>query len=106
MPSNFYPTIKICSRCYDCNDLPLNISREMLQSNRMIDSMRNAITKRVLSMLSDLVQTDNDKYATFWAEFGQVLKEGPAEDFANKEGIAKLLRFASTAITLKSRMCL
>ena len=80
----------------DCNDLPLNISREMLQTNRMIDSMRNAITKRVLSMLADLAQTDSDKYATFWSEFGQVLKEGPAEDFANKEAIAKLLRFAST----------
>lgn len=81
----------------DCNDLPLNISREMLQSNRQIDSMRNAVTKRVLSMLTDLAKTDGDKYTQFWTEFGQALKEGPAEDFGNKEAIAKLLRFASTS---------
>lgn len=79
----------------DSNDLPLNISREILQSNKIVDSMRGAITKRVLSMLEDLTK-DADKYKKFWKEFGQVLKEGPAEDFANREQIAKLLRFAST----------
>ncbi|MBI2791947.1 MAG: molecular chaperone HtpG [Gammaproteobacteria bacterium] len=80
----------------DSNDLPLNISREILQSNRTVDSIRQAIIKRVLTMLQDLVTSDSDKYAKFWHEFGLVLKEGPAEDFANKEAIAKLLRFSST----------
>ncbi len=79
----------------DSNDLPLNVSREILQNNKTIDSMRGAITKRVLSMLEDLAQ-DTEKYAKFWQNFGQVMKEGPAEDFANREQIAKLLRFAST----------
>lgn len=79
----------------DSNDLPLNISREILQSNRVVDSMRNAITKRALSMLEELAQ-DPEKYQKFWTQFGQVIKEGPAEDFANREQIAKLLRFAST----------
>lgn len=79
----------------DSNDLPLNISREILQSNKTIDSMRSGITKRVLTMLEDLAQ-DAEKYKTFWQQFGQVLKEGPAEDFANREQIAKLLRFSST----------
>lgn len=80
----------------DSNDLPLNISREILQSSKTVDAIRSAIIKRVLGMLSDLVKSDSEKYAKFWREFGQVLKEGPAEDFANKEAIAKLLRFAST----------
>lgn len=80
----------------DSNDLPLNISREILQSNKTVDSMRAAIIKRVLTMLSDLAKENNEKYLTFWREFGQVLKEGPAEDFANRETIAKLLRFSST----------
>lgn len=80
----------------DSNDLPLNISREILQSSRVIDSIRTAIVKRVLGMLEQLVIDDKEKYQKFWKEFGQALKEGPAEDFANKEQIAKLLRFAST----------
>lgn len=80
----------------DSNDLPLNISREILQSNRLVDAIRASIVKSVLGMLSDVAQADKEKYAQFWHEFGQVLKEGPAEDFANKEKIAKLLRFAST----------
>lgn len=80
----------------DSKDLPLNVSREILQSNKVIDSIRSALTKKVLSMLSSLAKNDAEKYQTFWKEFGQVLKEGPAEDFANKESIAKLLRFAST----------
>lgn len=80
----------------DSNDLPLNISREILQSNRMVDAMRSAIIKRILGMLSDLAKENTEKYAKFWKEFGQALKEGPAEDFANKEQIANLLRFSST----------
>lgn len=79
----------------DSNDLPLNISREILQSNRVVDSMRGAITKRVLAMMEELAQ-DKDKYQKFWTQFGQVIKEGPAEDFANRGQIAKLLRFSST----------
>ena len=80
----------------DSNDLPLNVSREILQQDAAVDSMRSAVTKRVLDMLGKLAKKDGDDYAEFWKEFGQVLKEGPAEDFANKEKIAKLLRFAST----------
>lgn len=80
----------------DSNDLPLNISRELLQSNKTIDRIRSACVKRVLGLLENLASNDKDKYATFWGEFGQVLKEGPAEDFANRDRIAKLLRFSST----------
>lgn len=80
----------------DSNDLSLNISREILQRDPNIDSMRTALTKRVLDMLEKLSKKAPEQYATFWKEFGQVLKEGPAEDFSNKEKIAKLLRFAST----------
>lgn len=80
----------------DTNDLPLNVSREILQSNKAVDSIRSALVKRALGMLEELAISDSDKYNQFWDEFGQVLKEGPAEDFANKENIAKLLRFAST----------
>ena len=80
----------------DSNDLPLNVSREILQDNHITKAMRAGITKRVLGMLEKLAKDDADKYQKFWAEFGQVLKEGPAEDFANRERIAGLLRFAST----------
>jgi molecular chaperone HtpG len=80
----------------DCADLPLNISREILQQNKQVDSIRAAISKRVLGMLEKLAKDDKEKYAKFWTEFGRVLKEGPAEDFANREQIAKLLRFSST----------
>lgn len=80
----------------DSNDLPLNVSREILQNNRVIDSIRTAVIKRVLTMLEDMATKDKEKYQKFWNEFGQALKEGPGEDFANKEQIAKLLRFAST----------
>lgn len=79
----------------DSSDLPLNISREILQQNPQIDSMKTALTKRVLSLL-DKMAGDQDKYYEFWKEFGQVLKEGPGEDFANRERIAGLLRFSST----------
>ncbi|MES2823692.1 MAG: molecular chaperone HtpG [Pseudomonadota bacterium] len=80
----------------DSNDLSLNVSREILQKDPNIDSMRGALTKRVLDMLSKLANNEPEKYQSFWKEFGQVIKEGPAEDFANREKIAKLLRFAST----------
>lgn len=80
----------------DSNDLSLNVSREILQKDPNIDSMRGALTKRVLDMLSKLASNEPENYSKFWKEFGQVLKEGPAEDFANREKIAKLLRFATT----------
>ncbi len=80
----------------DSNDLSLNVSREILQQDPAVDSMKSAVTKRVLDMLSKIAKKDTEKYQTFWDQFGQVLKEGPAEDFSNKEKIAKLLRFAST----------
>ena len=80
----------------DSNDLPLNVSREILQDNKITAALRKALTKRSLQMLEKLAKDDAEKYLQFWKEFGLVLKEGPAEDFANKETIAKLLRFAST----------
>lgn len=80
----------------DSNDLSLNVSREILQKDPVIDSMKSALTKRVLDMLEKLAKNEPEQYKQFWKAFGQVLKEGPAEDFANKEKIAGLLRFAST----------
>ncbi|EKD50388.1 MAG: hypothetical protein ACD_62C00554G0001, partial [uncultured bacterium] len=80
----------------DSNDLPLNISREILQDNPIIASMRGTIVKKVLDQLDDLAQNQKEKFAKFWKAFGPVFKEGVVEDFANKERIAKLCRFAST----------
>ena len=84
----------------DSADLPLNVSRELLQESRDVKAIREGSTKRVLSMLEDIANSDDagqkDKYAQFWREFGAVLKEGMGEDFANRERLAKLLRFAST----------
>lgn len=80
----------------DSNDLSLNVSREILQKDPVIDSMKSALTKRVLDMLEKMAKNSLDDYKKFWEAFGQVLKEGPAEDFSNKEKIAGLLRFAST----------
>ncbi|MGA0116108.1 MAG: molecular chaperone HtpG, partial [Burkholderiales bacterium] len=80
----------------DSNDLPLNVSREILQESKDIETMRAASVKRVLSMVEDLAENQKDKFATFWKEFGRVFKEGVGEDQANRERIAKLLRFAST----------
>jgi len=80
----------------DSNDLSLNVSREILQSGPVIDSMKSALTKRSLDMLDKLATDKPEVYAGFWKQFGQVLKEGPAEDFNNREKIASLLRFAST----------
>ena len=81
----------------DSNDLPLNVSRELLQSNRTITKIKSACTKRILSMLEKMAENDKEKYQKFWEVFGQVMKEGPAEDMANRDQIAKLLRFHSTA---------
>ncbi|MES9869800.1 MAG: molecular chaperone HtpG [Sedimenticola sp.] len=81
----------------DSDDLPLNVSREILQHDKKIDAIRNANTKRILGMLEKMAKNDAEKYQTFWDQFGKVLKEGPAEDFANKEKIAGLLRFATTS---------
>jgi molecular chaperone HtpG len=81
----------------DSNDLSLNVSREILQKDPIIDSMKSALTKRVLDMLEKLAKNEPEQYKGFWKNFGQVIKEGPAEDFANKEKIAGLLRFASTS---------
>ncbi|MBL4821394.1 MAG: molecular chaperone HtpG [Gammaproteobacteria bacterium] len=81
----------------DSNDISLNVSREILQKDPVVDSMRSALTKRALGMLQKLRKKDSEKYTEFWKEFGQVLKEGPAEDFANKEKVAGLLQFTTTA---------
>lgn len=80
----------------DSNDLPLNVSREILQESRDVEMIRAGSVKRVLSMLEDLAENQKEKYTTFWKEFGKVLKEGLGEDHANRERIAKLARFAST----------
>lgn len=83
----------------DSNDISLNVSREILQKDPVVDKMRSALTKRALDMLEKLRKKDKEKYDEFWKEFGQVLKEGPAEDFANRERIAKLLQFTTTEST-------
>lgn len=80
----------------DTSDLPLNISREILQDNKLVESIRSACTKRILGLLEKMSADEHEKYQTFWDQFGLVLKEGPVEDFANRETIAKLLRFSST----------
>jgi molecular chaperone HtpG len=80
----------------DSADLPLNVSRELLQGSRVVDNIRSNATKRVLRLLADTAEKEPEKYATFWKEFGAVLKEGLAEDFGNRDEIAKLLRFTST----------
>ena len=80
----------------DSNDLPLNVSREILQESKTVEAIRAGCVKRVLSLLEELSEKDKDKYATVWNEFGRVLKEGVGEDHANKERIAKLLRFSSS----------
>ena len=80
----------------DSNDLPLNVSREILQKDSTTESMKSALTKRVLDMLEKMAKNEPENYSKFWSAFGNVLKEGPAEDFSNKEKIAKLLRFSTT----------
>jgi len=80
----------------DSSDLPLNISRELLQGSRVVDNIRNSAVKRVLKLLKEMAGNEPEKYATFWKEFGAVLKEGIAEDYGNRDDIARLLRFTST----------
>ena len=80
----------------DSNDLSLNVSREILQQDKTVSSLKNALSKRALDMLEKLARDEPEKYQTFWNAFGNVLKEGPAEDYGNREAIAKLLRFATT----------
>jgi molecular chaperone HtpG len=80
----------------DSNDLPLNISREILQNNKVIDGIRAGSVKKILGLLEDMAQNDPERYQAFWKEFGRVMKEGPGEDHANREQIARLLRFSST----------
>ncbi len=80
----------------DANDLPLNVSREILQSDQSIEKIRSGSVKRILDLLEKLAQDEKETYAKFWREFGQLLKEGPGEDFTNRQRLAKLLRFAST----------
>ena len=93
----FMPTyLRFVKGVLDSNDLPLNVSREILQDNKITAQLRKACTKRVLSMLDKMSKDDAEQYQKFWGEFGNVLKEGPAEDWGNREEIAKLLRFAST----------
>lgn len=90
------PYMRFVKGVIDSNDLSLNVSREILQNDNAVDSMRTALTKRVLDMLSKMAKNEPETYQTFWDEFGNVLKEGPADDFGNKEKIAELLRFSST----------
>jgi molecular chaperone HtpG len=93
----FMPTyLRFVKGLLDSNDLPLNVSREILQDNKITQAIRKGCTKRVLKMLEKLGKKDKEQYQSFWNEFGQVLKEGPAEDQGNKEQVANLLRFAST----------
>ncbi|KDC52779.1 molecular chaperone HtpG [Pseudoalteromonas fuliginea] len=80
----------------DSNDLPLNVSREILQDNKVTQAIRKGCTSRIIKMLERMAKNKADDYQVFWNEFGQVMKEGPAEDAANKEAICKLLRFSST----------
>ena len=80
----------------DSSDLPLNVSREILQSNRLVDGIRSGSIKKILGLLESIAENEPEKYAGIWSQFGRVLKEGPGEDYANRDQIAKLLRFAST----------
>ena len=88
----------------DSNDLPLNVSREILQNNKIIESIRSASVKRVLGMMEKMSEKDPEQYKSFWSEFGNCLKEAPGEDFANKEQVAKLYRFDSTHADAKGEL--
>jgi len=93
----FLPTyLRFVKGVLDSNDLSLNVSREILQQDKQVDSLRAALVKRVLDTLEKLAKKDPEKYQTFWNQFGEVMKEGPAEDFSNREKIAGLFRFATT----------
>jgi molecular chaperone HtpG len=94
---NLMPTwLRFVRGLVDSDDLPLNVSREILQKNKFIDSIRNASVKKILGMLESMAKKKPEQYAEFWKQFGRVVKEGPAEDYANRERILKLLRFSST----------
>lgn len=90
------PYLRFVRGVVDSNDLPLNVSREILQHNRVIETIKAGATKKVLGLLEDMAANEPEKYASFWKEFGRVLKEGVAEDSSNKDTIAKLLRFSTT----------
>lgn len=90
------PYLRFVRGVVDSDDLPLNVSREILQQNKVIDTIRSASVKRILGLLEEMAEKEPEKYITFWNAFGRVMKEGPGEDYANREQIAKLLRFAST----------
>ena len=90
------PYLRFVRGVIDSNDLPLNVSREILQESKDVETIRTGSVRRVLSLLEDLAEKQQEKFATFWKEFGRVFKEGAGEDSANRERIAKLLRFAST----------
>jgi molecular chaperone HtpG len=96
------PYLRFVRGVIDSSDLPLNVSREILQESRDVKAIREGSTKRILSLLEDLAENRQDDYAKFWGEFGQVLKEGLGDDAANRERIAKLLRFASTSTDTQS----
>ena len=91
------PYLRFVRGVVDTADLPLNVSREILQSNKQIDAIRSGSVKKVLDLLANLAKNEADKYATFWGEFGKVMKEGVIDDAKNKDQLAKLLRFASTS---------
>ncbi|MBL4607305.1 MAG: molecular chaperone HtpG [Pseudomonadales bacterium] len=94
---NFLPLyLRFVKGIVDSNDLSLNVSREILQNDKAVESMRGAITKRVLDMLTKMAKNEAEQYQEFWAQFGQVIKEGLGEDIGNREKIAKLLRYSST----------
>ncbi len=96
--SQFLPRyLRFIKGVVDASDLPLNVSRELLQDNKQVESIRNACVKRVLSMLEKMSENEPETYQKFWDAFGLVLKEGPVEDFANRETLAGLMRFASTS---------
>lgn len=90
------PYLRFVKGVIDSSDLPLNVSREILQNNKLIDSMRAGSTKKVLSLLEGIAKDDEEKYLTFWANFGRLLKEGLVEDMANRDTLAKLMRFSTT----------
>lgn len=90
------PYLRFVRGIIDSSDLPLNVSREILQKDKRIDQIRSGSVKRVLDLLSAMAENEGEKYATFWKEFGRVLKEGIVEDAKNRDGIAKLLRYASS----------
>ena len=95
--ANMLPSyLRFVKGVIDSADLPLNVSREILQSNALVDKIKSASVKKVLSMLDKMAKKKPEEYEKFWTQFGQVIKEGPAEDHNNKEAIAKLCRFAST----------